>query len=283
MTKWLSDDFFCHSLQRVCGVCVWREKLHWWHQTALPPTAQTAMRKRARESLQPVRQSPQRLWPRGLARRPSGSPWTPKTRGQSSAGTHALSQVMCSCSILISAVYPLCTFPFHTFKCLYRALFSPFPSKLLPAQFYFHFLCFSSDIPITLSVPSFLISPWPQSIQTSSQTVCCSWGPLLWSVECFHEVVWRILKGHNGLMCHVFFVCLMHLTECDVTIPCAIIQDKPNAWSTQGASAVRVCRGNLLLFFEQHSSTGASSFGVFAHFVHITRFPAKIDLKIISG
>lgn len=182
------------------------------------------MRKKARKSLLTVRQSPQRLWPQGLARRPFGSPWTPKTRGQSSAGTRANSQMM----ILSLLVHPF------------------FPSKLFPAQFCFH-LCFSSDIPNILSVPFFLISPWLQSIQTSSQAVCCSLGPLLYSVECFHEVEWRTLKGHYKNQC-VFFVCLLHLTGCDVTLPFVIIQEKSNAWSTHGAWADRVCRGTSCFF-----------------------------------
>ena len=91
-----------HSLQHVCGVCVWRERLHWWHRIALPPAAQTAMTRKARQSLRP----PQRPSPRGLARRPFGSLWTPKMRGQSSAGTDTHTWIKCSFSVLIGTVCP---------------------------------------------------------------------------------------------------------------------------------------------------------------------------------
>lgn len=183
--KWAYIDPFkvrgfllLHSLQPVCGVCVWREKPHWWHRTAHPPAAQTAMRKKARQSLWPVRRSPKRPSPRGLARRPFGSPWTPKMRGQFSAGTHAHTPV---------------TYSPPPTPVLSSALVEPlFPSKLFPCTILLPPSLFFSDIALLLSVPSFLISPWLQSIQTSSQTVCCAWGPLLWSVECFHEVEWRI-------------------------------------------------------------------------------------------
>lgn len=50
--------FLLICLKRACGVCVWQEKPPWWRPTALPPTAQTATRKKARKSLPPVRQSP---------------------------------------------------------------------------------------------------------------------------------------------------------------------------------------------------------------------------------
>lgn len=91
-----------HFLQHVCGVCVWRERLHWWHQTALPPAAQTAMTRKARQRQRP----PQRPSPRGLAKRPFGSPWTPKMRGQSSAGTNTHTRIICSFFVLIGTVCP---------------------------------------------------------------------------------------------------------------------------------------------------------------------------------
>lgn len=54
-----------------------------------------------------------------------------------------------------------------------------YPSILFPVQFLLSpsLHCFSSDITPLLSVPTCLISPWLQSIQTSRQTVCCAWGP----------------------------------------------------------------------------------------------------------
>lgn len=82
-------SFPLHSLQPVYGVCVLQEKPHLWHQTALLPAAQTAMRKKARQSLHPARQSPRRPSPPVLARRPSGSLLTLKMRGRSSPGIHA--------------------------------------------------------------------------------------------------------------------------------------------------------------------------------------------------
>ncbi len=132
--------------------------------------------------------------------------------------------------VQLLCVGAVCPLSYCTFKCFYRPLLSLFPSKLFSPH------NFTSTFSVFLLIsPSSCVSP-PLSSPLDSRVfrpavrryvvleVLCSgvWNVFLKLYEGFKKAIMRTDVPH-------VFVCLLHLTGCDVTIPCAITQGEPNS------------------------------------------------------